>query len=215
MIVKKLKKIFIYTILGLFFCNISFSEKLTNVELFGVEILQNIKKYGNIEDGKVYEHLPNVITYRDSDLKINRSDEFDFYYIRTFTNHKIQNITGQKIYLTEFSNFNNQCLKDKDNIINGKFSSFTTDNNKFYEKYWKDKRNDMIYNASNINLIVNNQKSILSAYCGYTERKGKLLSILFVSLLSDEYYQKHVKGRWENINVFDEKFIINHLKKPI
>ena len=54
---------------------------------------------------------------------------------------------------------------------------------------------------------------ILSSYCGYFNIEEKLYSVLFVSWVTEDYYKKHVDGRWTKIESFDDNFIKVFLSK--
>ena len=93
--------------------SISKSENLVIDELFGVKILDHIKKYSKIENGVKYDYLKNIITFEDEFIDIQRTDDFDTYYLRTDTNYKIHNISARKMSLSNFNNFSNDCKEKK------------------------------------------------------------------------------------------------------
>ena len=49
-----------------------------------------------------YDYLKNIITFEDEFIDIQRTDDFDTYYLRTDTNYKIHNISARKMSLSNF-----------------------------------------------------------------------------------------------------------------
>ena len=81
------------------------SENLAIEDLFGVKILDHIKKYANVEDGVKYDYLPNIITFEDDVINIQRTDDFETYYLRTDESYKIHNISARKMFVSSINNF--------------------------------------------------------------------------------------------------------------
>ena len=83
---------------------------------------------------------------------------------------------------------------------------------RFDNLFWIDPLKKTIYDDSSITYEYNNIKLKLSTYCGYNSFKNSsgenmVSSALFVSWVTNEYYLKHVAGRWQKIEKFDNKFI--------
>jgi hypothetical protein len=195
---------------------LSFNVKAENIvveELFGVKILDNISRYANKTDGVVQDHLKDIITFEDETLNIKRDQDFDTYYLRTDKDYKIHNITARKIFVSEFDNFNNDCLNQKSTMVNMLSKFFDIKENKFMNYSWLDPRTKALYDDSTLKYKDNNISLILSSYCGYFNIEEKLYSVLFVSWVTEDYHKKHVDGRWTKIESFDDNFIKVFLSK--
>jgi hypothetical protein len=195
---------------------LSFNVKAENIvveELFGVKILDNISKYANKTDGVVQDHLKDIITFEDETLNIKRDQDFDTYYLRTDKDYKIHNITARKIFVSEFDNFNNDCLNQKSTMVNMLSKFFDIKENKFMNYSWLDPRTKALYDDSTLKYKDNNISLILSSYCGYFNIEEKLYSVLFVSWVTEDYHKRHVDGRWTKIESFDDDFIKVFLSK--
>jgi hypothetical protein len=195
---------------------LSFNVKAENIvveELFGVKILDNISKYANKTDGVVQDHLKDIITFEDETLNIKRDQDFDTYYLRTDKDYKIHNITARKIFVSEFDNFNNDCLNQKSTMVNMLSKFFDIKENKFMNYSWLDPRTKALYDDSTLKYKDNNISLILSSYCGYFNIEEKLYSVLFVSWVTEDYHKRYVDGRWTKIESFDDDFIKVFLSK--
>jgi hypothetical protein len=195
---------------------LSLSVKADNIvveELFGVKILDNISKYATKTDGVEQDHLKDIITFEDETLNIKRDQDFDSYYLRTDKDYKIHNITARKIFVSEFDNFNNDCLNQKSTMVNMLSKFFDIKENKFMNYSWLDPRTKALYDDSTLKYKDNNISLILSSYCGYFNLEEKLYSVLFVSWVTEDYHKKHVDGRWTKIESFDDDFIKVFLSK--
>ena len=200
-------------VLVLFFSiqSISKSENLVIEELFGVEILDHIKKYSKIENGVKYDYLKNIITFEDEFIDIQRTDDFDTYYLRTDTNYKIHNISARKISSSNFNNFSNDCKEKKSNMVKMFTKFFDVKIGRFENSFWIDPLTKTLYDDSSILYKDENTNLRLAAYCGYqyTNNDGEnmIISAIFVSWVTEEYYINHVAGRWKKIDDFDNEFI--------
>ena len=195
---------------------LSLSVKAENIvveELFGVKILDNISNYANKTDGVEQDHLKDIITFEDETLNIKRDQDFDTYYLRTDKDYKIHNITARKIFVSEFDNFNNDCLNQKSTMVNMLSKFFDIKENKFMNYSWLDPRTKALYDDSTLKYKDNNISLILSSYCGYFNIEEKLYSVLFVSWVTEDYHKRHVDGRWTKIESFDDDFIKVFLSK--
>jgi hypothetical protein len=189
------------------------AENIVVEELFGVKILDNISKYANKTDGVKQDHLKDIITFEDETLNIKRDQDFDTYYLRTDKDYKIHNITARKIFVSEFDNFNNDCLNQKSIMVNMLSKFFDIKENKFMNYSWLDPRTKALYDDSTLKYKYNNISLILSSYCGYFNIEEKLYSVLFVSWVTEDYHKRHVDGRWTKIESFDDDFIKVFLSK--
>jgi len=183
------------------------SKNIVIDNLFGVKILDDINKYAKKSNGERYDHLPNIITFEDEFINLERDDDFDSYYIRTDENYKIHNISARKVFVSSFDSFSNDCKIQKSKMVTMLSKFFDVKINKFKNYYWMDPRNKSIYDDSTITYDDNNINLMLSAYCGYYNIDENITSVLFVSWVTEEYFQKHVDGRWTKIEKFDDKFI--------
>ena len=93
-----MKRLILILILTLSFQILVKADDIEIDNLFGVKILSNIKNYSKISNGKKFEYLPGIITFENDAIEIQRSDNFDDYYLRTDLNYKIHNITAKKIF---------------------------------------------------------------------------------------------------------------------
>ena len=192
--------------------SISKSENLVIDELFGVKILDHIKKYSKIENGVKYDYLKNIITFADEFINIQRTDDFDTYYLRTDTNYKIHNISARKMSLSNINNFSNDCKEKKLKLVKMFTKFFDVKIGRFENFFWIDPLSKTLYDDSSITYKNENINLRLAAYCGYNEHKSAdgenmIVSALFVSWVTEEYYINHVAGRWKKIDKFDNKFI--------
>ena len=191
----------------------SIADDIVIEELFGVKILDDINKYANKTDGVKQEHLKGIITFEDETLNINRDQDFDTYYLRTDNDYKIHNITARKIFVSEFDNFNNDCLNQKSTMVNMLSKFFDIKENEFVNYSWLDPRTKALYDDSTLKYKDENISLILSSYCGYFNIEEKLYSVLFVSWVTEDYHEQHVDGRWTKIESFDDNFIKVFLSK--
>ena len=149
----------------------SIADDIVIEELFGVKILDDINKYANKTNGVKQEHLKGIITFEDETLNINRDKDFDTYYLRTDNDYKIHNITARKIFVSEFDNFNNDCLNQKSTMVNMLSKFFDIKENKFVNYSWLDPRTKALYDDStlkykdeNISLILSKISSFVNAF---------------------------------------------------
>ena len=66
---------------------------------------------------------------------------------------------------------------------------FDVNENKFENYYWLDPLSKALYDDSTIKYKDKNTSLILSSYCGYTSAEEKLVSILFVSWVTEDYHK--------------------------
>ena len=201
-----MKKLLLILLLSLY-PTISKADKYPN-SLFGVELFKHISNYADINKGKLYEWIPNTYTYSDEYLiDIKRNPLFDSYYVRTNNEFIVHNITARKEYIDTIQNFQNKCLGDKSELID-KFSVyFGIDTTDFNLEYFEDETNNGIFDDTSFDFISNNIKFQFAIYCGYFPNGEEIVSVLFCSLVSQEYLLNHVHTRWKKILPFDNAFI--------
>ena len=185
------------------------SENIEIDNLFGVKILDNIQMYSKVENGKKLDYLPGIITFDDDVINIERNENFDDYYLRTDLKYKIQNITAKRTFIDLESPYGSidMCKKDKINTVKLFSKLFNIDFDKFKNGYWIDPRQKSLFEDSTIVYENNGLSFELSTYCGYFQYEDSVLSILFVSWVTDTYFKNHVEGRWKKIDKFDKEFI--------
>jgi len=204
-----MKRLIVILILTLSFQTLVKADDIEIDNLFGVKILSNIKNYSKISNGKKFEYLPGIITFENDAIEIQRSDNFDDYYLRTDLNYKIHNITAKKIFVDIESSHGSidLCKKDKVNTIKMFSTMFNISLDKFENSYWLDPRGKTLYEDTRLVYENDGKKFILSAYCGYVQNQEAIISILFVSWVSEKYFKSHVYGRWNEMEEFDTDFI--------
>ena len=204
-----MKRLLLILILTLSVHTLAKSENIEIDNLFGVKILDNIQMYSKVENGKKFDFLPGIITFDDDVIKIERNENFDDYYLRTDLNYKIHNITAKRAFIDLDSPYASidMCKKDKINTVKLFSKIFDIDLNKFKNGYWIDPRQKSLFEDSTIVYENNGISFELSAYCGYFKYEDSLLSILFVSWVTETYLKNHVEGRWKKIDKFDKDFI--------
>jgi hypothetical protein len=75
--------------------------------LFGVKILDPVEKFSKIENGIDQPNRPGTYYFSDQNITIERSEDFDTYYLRTNDKYKIINITGNKLFYEDIDSFRN------------------------------------------------------------------------------------------------------------
>ena len=185
-------------------------------KLFGIQLFDHISNYANINSGKFYDFIPDLITYDDEDINnIIKTPIFDSYYLRTNSNYIIHNITGSKSYLTNINEFQNQCLKDKSDLLDELSVFFGIKKNDFKLNYYEDAQNQGIFIDSSFNYKDDNIEFQFAVYCGYFSDNNNIVSVLFCSLVTYEYFINYVDKRWKKIDAFDNKFIQSYVEKFI
>ena len=87
--------------------------------LFGVKILDDVKLYANENDGVEHDVRPNIFFFSDEVIDIKRNEDFDRFYLRTDNKFKIINITGKRFLPEKNKTFVNNCLTEKNKLIEG------------------------------------------------------------------------------------------------
>ena len=191
-------------------------------ELFGVKLNSDISLYANVEDGKISQTITTkeaIYTFSNKSLtNIDREEMFPSYLIRTNQNYKIQVINAGIVYDFKdrtFSDFS--CLKDKFYVAETMSTAFNFDTGKyknFYRINIDDKRStDLLWD--DLNYIDNSSSgnNRLMIICSHRYVKGRIVSNLFLSWMTEDYYRKNVMARFKIIEPFDSGFIIQYLEK--
>ena len=98
-------------VLVLIFSPQSFTKAEVIIDnLFGVKILDPVEKFSKIENGIDQPNRPGTYYFSDENISINRSDDFDSYYLRTNDEYKIINITGKKLFYEDIDSFKNNFM---------------------------------------------------------------------------------------------------------
>ena len=176
--------------------------------LFGVKILDPIEKFSKIENGIDQPRRPGTHYFSDQHINIERSEDFDNYYLRTNDEYKIINITGSKIFYEDLESFKNNCLESKKQMIQEMSSFFEKTGEKFVNNYWHNEEYKSIWDESQLHYKDEGIDLLLAIHCSYRGiNDGGILAEMGVSWVTKNYYNKHIKGLWKKINKFDNKFI--------
>ena len=175
--------------------------------LFGVKILDNIEKYSNKDKGEPQRNRPGTFYFSDDVINIERSDDFDRYYLRTDDKYRIINITGKKYFIEKIDNFENNCLESKKQLIIKMTLFFDESEEKFINNYWHNEEFKSLWDESQIFYKDGNNELLLAIHCSYRNYKGQILGELGISWVTQDYYEKHIKGLWKKIKKFDNNFI--------
>ncbi len=176
--------------------------------LFGVKILDSIEKFSNIENGIDQPNRPDTYYFSDQNITIERSEDFDSYYLRTDDEYKIINITGKKIFYEDIESFRNNCLESKKQMTQKMSLFFEKTGEKFVNNYWHNEKYKSIWDESQLLFKDEGIDQLLAIHCSYRgNNDGGILAEMGVSWVTKDYYDKHIKGLWKKINKFDKKFI--------
>tara|TARA_B100001250_G_scaffold385401_1_gene381104 strand:+ start:9225 stop:9863 length:639 start_codon:yes stop_codon:yes gene_type:complete len=188
-------------------------QSLTNAEvkidnLFGVKILDPVEKFSKIDNGIYQPNRPGTYYFSDQNITINRSEDFDSFYLRTNDEYKIINITGNKFFYENIDSFRNNCLESKKQMIQDMALFFEKTGEKFVNNYWHNEEYKSIWDESQIFYKDEGVDLLLAIHCSYRgNNDGKILGEMGVSWVTRDYYNKHIKGIWKKIKKFDNKFI--------
>tara|TARA_B100001741_G_C16239979_1_gene453487 strand:+ start:25 stop:663 length:639 start_codon:yes stop_codon:yes gene_type:complete len=176
--------------------------------LFGVKILDPVEKFSKIENGIDQPNRPGTYYFSDENISINRSDDFDSYYLRTNDEYKIINITGKKLFYEDIDSFKNNCLQSKKQMIQDMSLFFEKSGEKLVNNYWHNEEYKSIWDESQIFYKDEGIDLLFAIHCSYRgNSEGKILGEMGVSWVTKDYYNKHIKGLWKKIKKFDNKFI--------
>jgi len=175
--------------------------------LFGVKIFDDVEKYSNKDKAVPQPNRPGTFFFPDEAINIERSEDFDTYYLRTNNKYKIINVTGKKYFFEDIDTFKNNCLEGKKQMIYNMSLFFEKSGEKFSQNYWHNEEFKSIWDESQIFYNDGDNDLLLAIHCSYREYKGDILGELGVSWVTKDYYEKHIKGLWKKIKKFDNKFI--------
>ena len=99
-----MKRLLLILILTLSFQSIVLSEVQID-NLFGVKIFDNVEKYSSKNNAITQPNRPGTFYFSDETINIERSEDFDEYYLRTDSKYKIINITGKKYFFENINTF--------------------------------------------------------------------------------------------------------------
>ena len=180
-------------------------------QLFGVKIFDDIEKFANKDSGEPQDNRPDTFYFSNEVINIERDLEFDDFYLRTDDQYKVINITGAKYFIELHSSFNNNCLKSKIQMVEEMSLFFDTSKDKFAQLYWHNQEFKSIWDESQLIYNDENNKLVISIHCSYKKYKENILGQLGVSWVTYDYFEKHIKGLWKEINQFDDEFIKSFL----
>ena len=191
-------------------------------ELFGVKLNSDVSLYANVEEGIISQSVTTkevIYSFSNKSLtNIDREEVFPYYSIRTNEDYKVQVINASRLYDFKdrtFSDFS--CLNDKFNLANKMSTEFNFDTEKyknFYRRSIDDKRStDFLWD--DLNYIDNSSSgnNRLMIICSHRYVKGRMVSNLFLSWMTEDYYRKNVMTRFKIIEPFDSSFITQYLEK--
>ena len=176
--------------------------------LFGVKILESVEKFSKIENGIDQPNRPGTYYFSDQNITIERSEDFDIYYLRTNDKYKIINITGKKLFYEDIDSFRNNCLESKKQMIQDMSLFFGKTGEKFVNNFWHNEEYKSIWDESQLFYKDEGIDLLLAIHCSYRgNNNAKILGEMGVSWVTKDYYDKHIKGLWKKIKKFDNKFI--------
>ena len=191
-----MKKIFTFIILSLIF---SSTLPAKEINVLGVELLDNVSNYANIRDG--IKCKKNNCSYFFKKKSLNLTpDYFTNYYLRTNKDFKVISILGFRLKnenLFEPDRFINTCKQDKSFMIDYFSEKFNLKKNKFIDVY---EQRDSILNGSlslwhHSKINLKPQNNILSIFCNYSkDNKNRwIISVLGVTLMTQKYHRSILK----------------------
>ena len=176
--------------------------------LFGVKILDPVEKFSKIENGIDQTNRPGTYYFSDQNINIERSEDFDAYYLRTNDKYKIINITGKKLFYEDIDSFRNHCLESKKQMVQEMSLFFEKTGEKFVNNFWHNEEYKSIWDESQLFYKDEGIDLLLAIHCSYRGNNDrKILGEMGVSWVTKDYYDKHIKGLWKKIKKFDNKFI--------
>jgi hypothetical protein len=175
--------------------------------LFGVKILDDVKLYANVKDGVEHDVRPDILYFSDEVIDIERNEDFDRFYLRTDNKFKIINITGKRFLAEKNKTFVNNCLIEKNKLIEDLSIFFSSTKNEFEQKYWHWPKFKSIWDESQLFYEEEGNKYLLSIHCSYRKSNDMIGAELGVSWVTYNYYTKYIKDLWKKIDKFDDQFI--------
>ena len=189
--------------------------------IFGVKLNNDVSEYAKIENGKTFDWLPNIYTFDDKDITIERDSTFDAYYLRTDENYKVLIVSATKFVDYSYNDlFKGNCKEEKKGFISDLSNSLDINSNDFDEYFYKNKKGEKFLWNSNIYTYKDeDQKFRVVVNCIYfrpiePESSGsKIIGDLSIYWLTEDYYRNYVLPRVELIKSFDDEFIKTYLIK--
>ena len=189
--------------------------------IFGVKLNNDVSEYAKIENGKTIDSLPNIYTFDDKDITIERDSTFDAYYLRTDENYKVLIVSATKFVDYSYNDlFKGNCKEEKKGFISDLSNSLDINSNDFDEYFYKNKKGEKFLWNSNIYTYKDeDQKFRVVVNCIYfrpiePESSGsKIIGDLSIYWLTEDYYRNYVLPRVELIKSFDDEFIKTYLIK--
>ena len=188
--------------------------------LFGIKLNSDISLHANVEDGKISPSISTsevIYTFANKFLKnINKDPSFDNYNIRTNDNFKIKVVNAGKLFKFDNKKFTNKdCNNEKEKYLRILLDELNLDELKFKTFYRKnnDKKRkfDFLWYDTSYVYKDGSEEFRLMVICNHRTFKNKIVSNLFVSWMTEDYYRKNVMLRFKIIEPFDNKFIENYL----
>ena len=186
--------------------------------IFGVKLNNDVSEYAKIENAKTLDWLPNIYTFLDKDINIERDSVFNEYYLRTDENYKVIILAAIKyVDYSYFDLFKNDCKKEKIKFISKLSSSLNLNLGDFDEYFRKNKKGEkFLWDDSMYTYKYDDQKFRLSVSCSYYKPKesdyegSKIASELKIYWLTEDYYRTYVLPRVALVKNFDDEFILTY-----
>ena len=215
-----MKKLLLILILTLSFQSWTKADEIIDM-IFGVKLNNDVSEYAKIENGKTFDWLPNIYTFIDTDITIERDSTFDAYYLRTDENYKVIIVNATKFVDYSYNDlFKDNCKEEKKEFISDLSNSLDINSNDFDEYFYKNKEgNKFLWNSNIYTYKDEDQKFRLVVNCVYfrpiePESSGsKIIGDLSIYWLTEDYYRGHVLPRVKLIKSFDDEFIKTYLIK--
>lgn len=190
--------------------------KIDNI--FGVKLYSDVSDYSEVENGREHVSFPNVITFIDMHINIDRDPEFSQYYLRTNKDYKVVNISAGKVISSSKDEFNNQCSSKKKKFISNLAASLEMDEQLFKKRFRKEKKGFSkdfkgLWEDSSYTFVDENKKARLIIYCIYVLNLNNNIfrEKLSVTLMTEDYYRSNVMNRFDLTEPFNKVFIKNYI----
>jgi len=187
-----MKRISTYVVLSFLFSNTLLAAE---INVLGVQILDNISKYAQIKDGQKCKKKNCSYIFKKKSLNLT-PDYFTNYYLRTDKNYKVISISAYRLKndtVFDREKFINSCKQDKSFMIDYFSEKFDLEGYKFIDTYEQSKSildgSPALWNHSKIYL--KSQKKVLNVYCNYSKDKKSrwIISVLGVTLMTQGYHK--------------------------
>ena len=194
--------------------SVNAEEKIKS--LFGVKMNSDISLYASVEDGIINSRISSaevIYTFANKKLKnIEKNSDFDNYNIRTSEDFKVKVVNAGKLFTFQNKKFNaNVCNDEKQKYLSILASELNLNLSKFKNFYRKNidpKRSfNHLWNDMNYTYEDDDNSYRLMVICNHRPYEDEIVSDLFVSWMTEDYYRKNVMSRFEIIESFDTKYI--------